>query len=135
VADRRKQLVIAAGSLLGTGLLLLLVLSLGGWAYRHRHFTLHDGRLRRLVAQHPTADRVSRGILDEPGSWSIPAPDTEAGLRALAERWSKGRADEVVAKRRQWSDVLVFGVRDVAYVLYFDKESKLRDYVLLADPP
>jgi hypothetical protein len=135
VADRRKQLVVAGGSVLLTGLLLALALSLGGWAYRHRRYTLHDGRLRRLVLQHPSADRVSRGILDEAGSWAIPTPDRDDELRALAERWSKGRADEVVTKRRQWTDTRIFGVRDVAYVLYFDAEGKLRDYVLLTEAP
>jgi hypothetical protein len=135
VADRRKLLVIGAGSLLVTGLLLGLTLSLGSWAYRHRRFTLHDGRLRRLVALHPSADRVTRGILDEPGSRAIPVPDSDDELRALAARWSPARADEVVARRRQWPEVRIFGVREVAYVLYFDGEGKLRDYLLLTDQP
>ena len=130
--DRRKAFVIVAGSLVGTGLLVGLVFSLGGWAYQHRRWSLHDGRLRRLVAEHPSADRVSRGILAEPGNVSVPAPDSEAELRALAARWSPARADEVVAKRRQWKELRIFAVRDMVYFLYFDDEGKLRDYVLLS---
>jgi hypothetical protein len=126
--DRRKAFVIVAGSLVGTGLLVGLVFSLGGWAYQHRRWSLHDGRLRRLVEKHPSADRVSRGILAEPGNATIPAPDSEAELRALAARW----ADEVVAKRRQWKELRIFAVRDMVYFLYFDEEGKLRDYVLLS---
>jgi hypothetical protein len=132
VIDRRKAFVIAVGSLVGTGLLVGLVFSLGGWAYQHRRWSLHDGRLRRLLAEHPSADRVSRGILAEPGNVSIPTPDSEAELRALAARWSPARADEVVAKRRQWKEVRIFAVRDMVYFLYFDDEGKLRDYVLLS---
>jgi hypothetical protein len=132
VIDRRKAFVIAAGSLVGTAVLVGLVFSLGGWAYQHRRWSLHDGRLRRLVADHPTADRVSRGILAEPGNVSIPVPDSEAELRALAARWSPARADEVMAKRRQWKELRIFGVRDMVYFLYFDDEGKLRDYVLLS---
>lgn len=131
--DRGKAFVIAAGSLGGTAVLVGLVLSLGGWAYQHRRWSLHDGRLRRLVAEHPSADRVSRGILAEPGNVSIPTPDSEAELRALAARWSPARADEVVAKRRQWKELRIFGVRDMVYFLYFDDEGKLRDYVLLTN--
>jgi hypothetical protein len=132
VSDRRKALVIAAGSLGGTALLVGLVFSLGGWAYQHRRSSLHDGRLRHLVAEHPSEDRVSRGILAEPGNWPIATPASEAELRALAEQWSPSRADEVVAKARRWKRVRVFGVRDVAYVLYFDDDGMLRDYVLLS---
>ena len=82
--DRRKTIVIAAGSLGVTALLVGLVFSLGGWAYQHRRSTLHDGRLRRLVAEHPSEDRVSRGILAEPGNGPIATPASEAELRQLA---------------------------------------------------
>jgi hypothetical protein len=133
VIDRRKAFVIAAGSLGGTAVLVGLVFSLGGWAYKHRRWSLHDERLRRLVAEHPSADRVSRGILAEPGNWAIPTPDSEAELRALTARWSPARADEVVAERRQWKELRIFGVRDMAYFLYFDDQGKLRDYVLLSN--
>ncbi|HLQ23462.1 MAG TPA: hypothetical protein VK132_09655 [Gemmatimonadales bacterium] len=130
--DRRKGLVIAAGSLGGTALLVGLVFSLGGWAYQHRRSSLHDGRLRRLVAEHPSEDRVSRGILAESGNWPIATPASEAKLRQLVARWSPSGVDEVVAKSRKWNRVRVFGVRDVAYVLYFDDDGMLRDYVLLS---
>jgi len=129
--DRRKALVIAAGSLGGTALLVALVFSLGGWAYQHRRGSLHDGRLGRLVAEHPSEDRVSRGILAEPGNWPIATPASEAELRQLAAEWSPSRADAVVAKWRKWKRVRVFGVGDTAYVLYFDDDGKLQDYVLL----
>jgi len=132
VSDRRKALVIAAGSLGGTALLVGLVLSLGGWAYQHRRSSLHDGRLRRLVAEHPSEDRVSRGVLAEPGNWPIATPASEVELRRLVAEWSPARVDEVVAKSRKWKRVRVFGVRDVAYVLYFDDDGLLRDYVLLS---
>jgi hypothetical protein len=129
--DRRKALVIAAGSVGATAVLVGLVFSLGGWAYQHRRSSLHDGRLRRLVAEHPSEDRVSRGILAEPGNWPIATPASDEDLRRLAAQWSPARADEVVAKRRQGKRLRIFGVRDVAYFLYFDDEDKLRDYVLL----
>ena len=132
MSDRRKALVIAAGSLGGTALLVGLVFSLGGWAYQHRRSSLHDGRLRRLVAEHPSEDRVSRGILAEPGNWPIATPASEVELRQLVGEWSPARVDEVVAKSRKWKRVRVFGVRDVAYVLYFDDDGLLRDYVLLS---
>jgi hypothetical protein len=131
VIDRRKALVIVAGSLGGTAVVVGLVFSLGAWAYHHRRWSLHDGRLRRLLAEHPSGDRVSRGILAEPGNWPIATPASDEDLRRLAAQWSPARADEVVARRGQWRTLRIFGVRDVVYFLYFDEEDKLRDYVLL----
>jgi hypothetical protein len=131
VSDHRKTLVIVVGSIAGTSVLVGLVFSLGGWAYQHRRLTLHDGRLRRLVEQHPSADRASKGVLAEPGNWEIPVPASDEELRRLASQWSPARADEIVAKRRQWKSLRIFGVRDVVYFLYFDDEGKLREYVLL----
>jgi hypothetical protein len=130
-ADRRKTLVIVAGSLGVTAVLLGLVLSLGGWAYNHRKWSLHDGRLRRLVAEHPSAERVTKGVLAEPGNWLMPTPATEAELREFAASLGPPRADEVVAKSRRWKEVRIFGVRDLVYFLYFDDEGKLQDYVLV----
>jgi hypothetical protein len=130
VIDRGKAIVIAAGSVGATAVLFGLVFSLGGWAYRQRQCSLHDGRLRRLVADHPSAERVSKGVLAEPGNRPIATPSSEAALRELAERIAPGRADEVVAKARRFKHVQVFGVRDVVYFLYFDDEGLLQDYVL-----
>lgn len=131
MSDRRKALVIVAGSVGGTAVLVGLVLSLGGWAYRHRRWSLHDGRLRRLVAEHPSESRVSRGILAEPGNWPIATPASDEDLRRLAAQWSPARADEVVARRGRWKTLRIFGARDVVYFLCFDDEGKLQDYVLL----
>lgn len=132
MADTRKVVTIAAGSLAGTGLILVLVFSLSGWAYRHRGLSLHEGRLRRVLEQHPTAGQVSEGILAEPGNWAISTAASESELRRLAAQWPNAPLDEILAKRRKWSQARVFGVRDVLYILYFDGEGKLQDYVLVS---
>jgi hypothetical protein len=128
--DRRKAIFIAAGSLAGTGAILAFVFSLSGWAYQHREGSLHDGRLRRLVEQHPSAAQVSEGILAEPGNRALAAPTSEAELRRLAEQWPRGQVDRIVAKQRKWNKVRVFGAGDMVYVLYFDDQDRLQDYEL-----
>src|SRR5262245_44317071 len=120
MADTRKTVAIVAGSLAGTALILVLVFSLSGWAYRRRGLTLHDGRLRRVVDQHPTAGQVSEGILAEAGNWAIATPPSEVDLRRLLAPWPAAPVDEVLAKQRKWAAMRLFGVRDVLYVLYFD---------------
>lgn len=130
MADPRKALLVAAGSLAGTGAILAFVLSLSGWAYQHREASLHDGRLRRLVAQHPSAAQATEGILAEAGNRAIATSPSEEELRRLAEQWRRGEVDRIVAKRKKWSAVRVFGAGDVVYVLYFDDRDRLQDYEL-----
>src|SRR5262245_51353547 len=120
--DRTKKvLVVTGGSVLVTAGLLALVLSLGSWAYRFRHHTLREGRIGRLVAQHPPEDRVTRALLDE-GARPLATPANEAELRALAAGRPPAVADDLAARARKWPAVRVFAVQDAVYVLYFDGE-------------
>jgi hypothetical protein len=128
--DRRKALFVIGGSLAATGLILALVFSLSGWAYQQREGSLHDGRLKRLVEQHPYAAQVSAGILAEPGTRALGSPASEEGLRRLAGQWRRGDVDRIVSKRRTWPDVRVFAAGDLVYVLYFDEQARLQDYEL-----
>jgi hypothetical protein len=130
VADTRKTLIVVAGSLAVTGAIVVLVFSLAGWAYRHRGASLHDGRLRKVVEQHPTIGVVSQGILAEPGNRALPTPASEEELRRLLDQYPRGRADQILAKRRRWHDLRLFDARDVLYILYFDERGALQDYEL-----
>jgi hypothetical protein len=130
MADTRKAVFVVAGSLAVTGVIVAVVFSLAGWAYRHRDASLHDGRLRRAVEQHPTIGQVSEGILAEPGNRALPTPASAEELRRLLSRYPRGRADEIEAKRQRWRDLRVFEAGDVVYFLYFDEAGTLRDYEL-----
>jgi hypothetical protein len=132
VTDRGKQVVIVVGSIAATAGLLALTFSLGSWAYQHRRYTLHDGRIRRLVAQQPTLTSVSQGILQEPGNASIAVPSSDEDLQRFVAQWSVARSQEIVAKRRKWGSLRAFGVGEMVYLLYFDDQGVLRDYVLLS---
>ena len=128
--DRRKALVVIAGSLATTGVILALVFSLSGWAYQQREGSLHDGRLKRLVEQHPSAAQVTAGILAEPGTRAMGRPASEGELRRLAASWRRGDVEKIVAKRTTWRDVRLFGAGALVYVLYFDDQGRLQDYEL-----
>jgi hypothetical protein len=130
MADTRKVVFVVAGSLAVTGAIVVLVFSLAGWAYRQRSGPLHDGRLRRVVEQHPTMSQVTEGILAEPGNRALPTPASEEELRRLLVPYQRGRTEQIVAKRRKWRDLRLFEARDVVYILYFDEAGALQDYEL-----
>ena len=132
MADRGKQVAVAVGSLAATAGLLALTFSVGSWAYRHRRFTLHEGRLRRLVAEHPSFPAVSQALLADRGNGSIAIPSSDDDLRRFVAQSSPARSQEVVDKRRKWADLRAFGVGDMIYLLYFDDQGVLRDHVLLS---
>lgn len=130
MADTRKVVFVVAGSVAVTGAIVVLVFSLAGWAYRHRDASLHDGRLRKVVAEHPTIAQVSEGILAEPGNRALPTPASEEELRRLLDQYPRGRTDQILAKQRKWRALRLFEARDVVYILYFDEAGALQDYEL-----
>jgi hypothetical protein len=130
MADTRKVVFVAAGSLAVTGAIVVLVFSLAGWAYRHREVALHDERLRNAVKQHPTIGQISEGILAEHGNRPLPTPASEEELRRLVAQYPRGEADQILAKRRRWREMRVFDARAVVYFLYFDEAGALQDYEL-----
>jgi hypothetical protein len=130
VTDRRKLAIVATGSIAATAVIVALVFSLAGWAYRQRGGSLHDGRLQRAVAQHPAGAQVSEALLAEGGARTVPAPSSDEALRRLLAQWPGARADEVLAKRQKWPGLRIFEVREMVYFLYFDADDKLQDYAL-----
>lgn len=124
-------MTIAAGSLVVTAATLALALSLGSWAFQHRRGSLHEGRLKRLVAAKPTSAQVNEALLAE-GAVPIETPATEDDLARLASRWSPRRAHDVVSRRKQWPEVRVYAHGDVVYFLFFDGSGVLKDAVYLA---
>ena len=132
MADTRKLVFVVAGSVAVTGAIVVLVFSLAGWAYGRRAISLHDGRLRKAVEQHPTIGQISEGILAEAGNRALPTPASEEELHRLVAQYPRGRADQILAKRRRWRDMRVFDARDVVYFLYFDAAGALQDYELAA---
>ena len=126
--ERRTQVLALAGGVLAAGGLAALVLTLGSWAYQHRRYTLHDGRLKRLVEQHPTIEDARQGILAEAGNRALPPPPQD--LRAFAARWP-ARTDEILRKRERWPLIRMYDAGGLVYLLYFDAAGRLQDYVLL----
>jgi hypothetical protein len=124
-----KLAMTLAGSVLVTALLGAVVFSLGGWAYRYRRLSIHEGRLGRLVERHPSAADVSQALIEE-GGRLLAAPATEEDVRRLAVGRAGLREGDVLAKRQRYHDLRVFEVGGVVYFLYFDDGGRLSDYVV-----
>ena len=122
---------IFAGALLLTGTACALAFWLGAWSFDFRRYSQHEGRLRRLVLQEPTRDRVERGLADE-GSPLVEAPEGSAALEKVARSLGGRKAEEVLTKGRRWPTTRVFRAGDMLYFLYFDRDDVLRDYTCVS---
>ena|SRR5260370_15880047 len=122
---------IFAGALLLTATACALAFWLGAWGFDFRRYSQHEGRLARLVVQHPTRDRVERGLADE-GSPLIEAPEGPLALEEVARTLGRRKAEEVLEKGRRWPTTRVFRAGDMLYFLYFDRDDVLQDYTCVS---
>jgi hypothetical protein len=130
--DRKKTLLVAAGSIAVTAALLALLFSLGSWAYQHRRWTLHERRLDKALQKRPRSDEIAQALLAEGGAREIAAP-REGELAAFVARRSPPHVEQVLAKRRAAREMRVFALGGMVYFLFFDEEGRFSSYVLVAD--
>jgi hypothetical protein len=128
--DRRKRIVVIAGSLAVTAVFAWLAFLLGAWGFETRNYVQHEQRLKNLVKRKPALAQVVQALNDE-GSPLVAAPASAAELERLAREQGGPRAAEIVEKGRRWPQVRVFRAESVLYLLYFDETGTLRDYVLV----
>jgi hypothetical protein len=126
-----SRAVVIAGSVIVASLALYGAFWLGAWAFDVRRFTTHNNRLRRLVEQHPSMDRVTRGLQDE-GSRLVAAPATEEDLRRVVAERGKDRGSDILEKGRRYAKTRVHLAGDVVYFLFYDDKDVLRDYVFVS---
>jgi hypothetical protein len=126
-----RRPAIFAGALLVSALAAYAALLLGAWGFDFRRYAQHEGRLRRLVQQQPSLDRVLRGLADE-GSLLVEAPDSPETLAVVARRRAGPKVEEVLAKGARHAKTRVFRAGDMLYFLYFDGDDVLRDYTCVS---
>ena len=134
-ASRTRLFLYAAAGLVIASGLAALAFGLGSWAYEYRRYSLHEGRVRRLVEQHPTIAQVRAGIMAEAGAWEayIPRPNERPGQ--LAAFMPPQHVNEIEARWERYPRLYLFGVGGMTYALFFDEAGRLRDSVIWSEPP
>jgi hypothetical protein len=129
-ASRTRLVLYALGGLVIAAAMAALAFGLGSWAYQYRRFSLHEGRVRRMVEKHPTIAQVREGLATEPGFWEsyVPRPDERPGT--VVAFMPPRQADEIEAKWSRYPRLYLFGAGGMTYALFFDEAGRLRDYVL-----
>lgn len=126
-----KRLWILLGALAVTLAALALAMLLGSASFDFRRFTQHEGRLRKVMREEPTADRLTRGLLDE-GTLLVAAPATrEETARVVAEH-AGAKSTEVRVKSLRYAQMRVFRASDMLYFVYFDESGVMRDFTCVS---
>jgi hypothetical protein len=127
-----KRLWIVLGALAVTLGALSLAMLLGSASFDFRRYTQHEDRLRRVMREAPTADRLTRGLADE-GTPLLAAPRTaEDTARVVAERAGR-KAAEGRAKAARYPQMRLYRASDMLYFVYFDADGVMRDFTCVSD--
>ena len=125
---KRSLILLAAAAV--TAVLVWVALMLGDIGFETRRFSLHEGRLKRLLAVQPQADQVTQGLADEHARLLGVARDA-ASAAALAQRYGGTRQAEIASKAARWPSVRVFLAADMIYFIYFDPAGVMKDFTLV----
>ncbi len=126
-----KRLWILAGALIVTVAALTLAMLLGSASFDYRRYSQHEGRLRRVMLQQPTADRLTQGLQEE-GTPLIAAPtDRRQAERVIAEHGGPKIA-ELRRKAERYPLLRVYRAADMLYFVYFDANGVMRDFTCVS---
>ena len=126
-----KRFWILAGAAILTLALLSLAMLLGSASFDFRRFSQHQGRLQKVMREHPTADRLTRGFADEGTVLLAVATTPEEVEREASARGGK-KAAEIRAKAARSAETRVYQTADMLYFVYFDAAGVMRDFTCVS---
>jgi hypothetical protein len=126
-----KRFWMLAGAFLVTITALGIALLLGSASFDFRRFSQHEGRLRRVLREQPTAERLTRGLADEGTPLLATALRPEDVERLIAAYGGK-KATEIREKAGRFAQMRVFRAADMLYFVYFDAGGVMRDFTCVS---
>jgi hypothetical protein len=126
-----KRFWILAGALVVTLAALALPMILGSAVFDYSRFQDHEGRLRRVLRQEPTADRLDRAFQDE-GTLLLAVVTTPGELLREASSRGRKKAAEIREKGARHAQTRVYLAGDMLYFVYFDEGGVMRDFTCVS---
>ena len=126
-----KRFWILAGALAVTLGALILPMMLGSAVFNFSRFSDHEGRLRRVMRQQPTADLLSRAFQDEGTTQLAVARTREEVEREVSARGGQ-KAPEIREKGARHAETRVYQAGDMLYFVFFDASGVMRDFACVS---
>jgi hypothetical protein len=120
-----------AGALAVTLAALSLAMLLGSASFDYRRFSQHEGRLRRVMREAPTADRLTQGLHDE-GTTLLAAPRGAAEIDRVISEHGGQKSAELRRKASRYPQLRLYRAADMLYFVYFDSDGVMRDFTCVS---
>ena len=126
-----KRFWIFGGALAVTLAALALPMILGSVVFNFSRFQDHEGRLRRVMRQQPTVDRLDRAFRDEGTVLLAVLRSPDEAAREAASRGGP-KAAEIRQKASRRSQTRLYQAGDMLYFIYFDADGVMRDFTCVS---
>jgi hypothetical protein len=126
-----QRLWILAGALAVTLGALTLAMLLGSASFDFRRYTQHEGRLRRVMREAPTAERLTQGLRDE-GTALVAAPASRGEAERVIAEHGGVKTGELRTKAARYPRLRVFRASDMLYFVFFDEQGVMRDFTCVS---
>jgi hypothetical protein len=126
-----RRLAILAGALAVTGGTLSLAFWLGSASFDARRFGQHNARLAKVMQQHPSSDRLTRGLEAE-GTPLLVVASSAADKQRAALAHGGARAAEIRDKAARYPELRVYRAADMLYFVFFDEDGVMRDFTCVS---
>jgi hypothetical protein len=122
-----KRFWMLAGALVVTLGALTIAMLLGATSFDFRRYSQHENRMRKVLREAPSADRLTRGLADE-GTALIAAPASRAEAEQVIAARGGLKAAELRAKIGRYAQMRVYRAGDMLYFVFFDADGLMRDF-------
>jgi hypothetical protein len=126
-----KRIWILCGALAVTLAALTLAMLLGSTSFDFRRYSQHEGRLRRVMREAPTAEQLTQGLRDE-GTALVAAPATRSEAERVIAEHGGLKTGELRAKAARHPQLRVFRASDMLYFVFFDADGVMRDFTCVS---
>jgi hypothetical protein len=126
-----KRFWVLAGALVVTLGALTLAMLLGSASFDFRRYTVHQGRMQKVLREQPTADRLTRGLADE-GTTLLAVARTPGEVEREASVRGGKRAAEIREKGARHAETRVYQAGDMLYFVFFDAAGVMRDFTCVS---
>jgi hypothetical protein len=110
---------------------LVLPMLLGSAVFDFSRFQDHEGRLRRVMRQQPTVERLGRAFKDE-GTVQLAVARTRDELEREAAARGGRKAAEIREKGARQAETRVYQAGDMLYFVFFDDAGIMRDFTCVS---
>jgi len=126
-----KRFWILGAALAVTLAALALPMILGSVVFNFSRFQDHEGRLRRVMRQQPSADLLDRAFRDE-GTVLLSVPRSPEDVAREAAARGGAKAVEIRRKASRHAQTRVYQAGDMLYFVFFDTAGVMRDFTCVS---